>query len=91
MDDRFALASRDSQDRVSSNRDPCKCYFGLFLMQMMDPDDNIHAIICDIVFLPVALENVIARPFWIYFFGLWFNSLSHPACSTRRLNTAIQY
>jgi hypothetical protein len=57
MDDRLALASRDSQDRVSANRDPCKRYFGLFLMQTIYPDDNIHAIICDIVFPLLCWET----------------------------------
>lgn len=57
MDDRLALASRDSQDRVSSTQEPCKRYFGLLLMQTMNPDDNIHAIICDIVFPLLCLET----------------------------------
>lgn len=51
MDDRLALASRDSQDRVAPTQEPCKRYFGLLLMQIMkNPDDNIHAIISDILF-----------------------------------------
>ena len=57
MDDRLALASRDSQDRVSSTREPCKRYFGLLLMQTMNPDDIIHAIVCDIVFPLLCWET----------------------------------